>query len=106
MNPNGRVSVCGWVGADSYNTNRKLFEADKFTTDAAAHNLEYVKFFLVGAYYSQMEEQQKKTAEWLLDGSVVARDDVRDGLENAAGYFIGMLKGENFGKATIRIKQE
>jgi NADPH-dependent curcumin reductase CurA len=42
-----------------------------------------------------MAEQQKKTAEWILDGSFKVVDDVRDGLENAAAYFIGMLKGES-----------
>ncbi len=40
-----------------------------------------------------MAEQQEKTSKWILDGSFKVVDDVRDGLENAAAYFIGMLKG-------------
>ena len=45
--------MCGWISADSYNTNQQLFAADKFEKDAADHDLEYVKFFLVGKYYGE-----------------------------------------------------
>jgi NADPH-dependent curcumin reductase len=34
------------------------------------------------------------------------REDVVDGLENAPAAFLGMLRGENFGKLLIRVAAE
>jgi NADPH-dependent curcumin reductase CurA len=36
---------------------------------------------------------------WLAEGTIVYREAVVDGLENAPAAFIGMLRGDNFGKA-------
>ena len=41
--------------------------------------------------------------KWLADGEMVYQQDVSDGLENAIEGFIGMLKGENFGKAIVKV---
>jgi len=40
---------------------------------------------------------------WVLDGSLVYREDVVDGLEAAPGALIGILGGRNFGKLLVRI---
>jgi NADPH-dependent curcumin reductase CurA len=40
---------------------------------------------------------------WVDDGSIVYREHVVDGLENAPETFIGMLEGRNFGKAVIKV---
>jgi NADPH-dependent curcumin reductase CurA len=48
----------------------------------------------------------KTVSEGLSDGSIVHREDITDGLENAPQAFIGMLRGENFGKALVRLTQE
>ena len=40
---------------------------------------------------------------WIAEGKIVYREDVVDGLENAPSAFIGMLRGENFGKRVIRV---
>ena len=36
-------------------------------------------------------------------GKIKVRETFYDGFENMAAGFIGMLKGENFGKAIIRV---
>ncbi len=41
--------------------------------------------------------------EWSEAGLIHYREDVTDGLENAPVTFIGMLRGENFGKTLIRV---
>ncbi|HTR25605.1 MAG TPA: NADP-dependent oxidoreductase [Terriglobales bacterium] len=40
---------------------------------------------------------------WLAEGRIRYREDIVDGLENAPQAFIGMLKGQNFGKLIIRV---
>lgn len=43
---------------------------------------------------------------WLRDGRIKHREDITDGLENAARELIGLLKGENFGKKLIRVSPD
>lgn len=42
---------------------------------------------------------------WVREGRVKYREDVVDGLEYAPGAFIGMLKGQNFGKLLIKVAE-
>ncbi|MCJ1332519.1 hypothetical protein MMC10_009212 [Thelotrema lepadinum] len=49
------------------------------------------------------DEHQKNITKWLLDGSFKALEDVTAGLDKAPEAFLAMLKGENFGKAVIKI---
>ncbi|MGO1550270.1 MAG: NADP-dependent oxidoreductase [Nesterenkonia sp.] len=41
--------------------------------------------------------------QWVASGDVVYTEDITEGLERAPEAFIGMLRGENFGKTIIRI---
>ena len=49
------------------------------------------------------KEHQEKLQKWIHDGSFKAQFSVTHGIDNAAQGFIGMLKGENFGKAVLEI---
>ncbi|MBR0673216.1 NADP-dependent oxidoreductase [Neoroseomonas soli] len=40
---------------------------------------------------------------WIAAGRLRWREDVVDGLRNAPGAFIGLLKGDNFGKLVVRV---
>lgn len=63
--------------------------------------------FLVGqpefgaAYF---KEHQETVQKWLADGSFKAKLHVTEGIDNAAEGFVGMLQGDNFGKAILKIK--
>ena len=43
--------------------------------------------------------------KWIHQGSFKAQMSVTDGMDNAATGFVGMLKGENFGKAVLKIAE-
>ena len=43
--------------------------------------------------------------QWLKEGKINYLDDVTDGLENAPKAFIGMLHGENVGKAAVKVAE-
>ena len=63
--------------------------------------------FLVGgkdfgpAYFNEHQENVQK---WLRDGEITAKLSVTEGIENAAEGLIGIFKGENFGKAVLKVK--
>jgi len=40
------------------------------------------------------------------EGKLKYREDIVDGLENAPRSFIGLLRGENFGKLQVRVGAE
>jgi NADPH-dependent curcumin reductase CurA len=51
------------------------------------------------------EEHQKNMQKWLKDGSITAKLSVTEGIDNAAEGLVGMLKGENFGTAVLRVAE-
>ncbi|KAL8874106.1 MAG: hypothetical protein Q9174_000510 [Haloplaca sp. 1 TL-2023] len=50
-------------------------------------------------------EHQENVAKWIHDGSFKVQQSVTEGIENAIGGLLGMLKGENFGKAVLTIRE-
>ena len=54
-----------------------------------------------GAYDAEHQETVQK---WLADGSFRAKLHVTEGMDKAAEGFVDMLKGNNFGKAVLKIK--
>jgi NADPH-dependent curcumin reductase CurA len=49
------------------------------------------------------EEHQKNMQNWIKDGEIKVQMTVTDGIDCAAEGLVGMLKGENFGKAVLKI---
>ena len=49
------------------------------------------------------DEAAKRLGAWVADGSIRYREHVVEGLENAPRAFIGMLRGENRGKAMVKV---
>jgi len=49
------------------------------------------------------EEHQKNLQRWIKDGEITVQMSVTDGIDNSAEGLVGMLKGDNFGKAVLKI---
>jgi NADPH-dependent curcumin reductase CurA len=49
------------------------------------------------------KEHQEKLQKWIHDGSFKAVQSVTKGIDSAVEGFLGMLKGDNFGKAVLEI---
>ena len=50
-------------------------------------------------------DHQENMQKWISDGSFIAKQSVTQGIDNAVGGLLGMLKGENFGKAVLTIAE-
>jgi NADPH-dependent curcumin reductase CurA len=48
----------------------------------------------------------REMTDWILDGRLRYREDIDIGLERAPGAFIGLFKGENFGRKLIRLGED
>lgn len=49
-------------------------------------------------------DHQKNVAKWISEGTFKAQQSVTVGIDNAIKGLLGMLKGENFGKAVLTIE--
>jgi NADPH-dependent curcumin reductase CurA len=52
---------------------------------------------------SYAKEHIENVTKWIQDGSLKTKESVTVSMNNAATGFVGMLKGENFGKAVLEI---
>jgi NADPH-dependent curcumin reductase CurA len=59
--------------------------------------------FLILDHRARFGDFLRDVSAWLREGRIKYREDIVDGLENAAEAFIGMLEGRNFGKLIVRV---
>jgi NADPH-dependent curcumin reductase CurA len=98
LNPFARVAMCGMVS--QYNEH----------TMPPGPNLGFVvgKRVLIQGFI--VSDRPERLTEWraiaepqVANGSLIYREDVIDGLENAPDALSGILSGQNFGKLLVRV---
>lgn len=99
MNDFGRVSVCGSIS--SYND----ANTPVATMIQPALNVKQIRVegFIVGRWADHWSEAFAELTKWINNGDLKAREQVTEGFENIYDAFVGMLKGENVGKAVVKI---
>ena len=103
LNPFARVPVCGLIA--HYNATELPPGPNKLPLlmRAVLSNRLTLRGFIVGDFADQQAEFLREMGGWVREGRVRYREDVVDGLENAPRAFIGLLRGENFGKLVVRV---
>lgn len=98
----GKVIVCGQIsqynlpGQESGPRNLWQFLRKQATIEG----------FNVGRYADRAEIARKRLTSLVQQGMLKYKEDVIEGLENAPAAFIGLMKGENFGKLLIRVSKD
>ena len=62
--------------------------------------------FIVSDFAAKFEPARRILGKLVTEGRLKYREDIVDGLENAPRAFIGLLRGENFGKLQIRVSAD
>jgi NADPH-dependent curcumin reductase CurA len=62
-----------------------------------------VEGFLVGDHTDLRPQFAETVAGWLRSGDLVARETVREGLDQAVPAFLDLLRGGNTGKMIVRL---
>lgn len=52
------------------------------------------------------KEHQENVMKWLANGEFKVQEHITEGIDKAAEGLVGMLKGENFGKAVVKINHD
>ncbi|MCP5265557.1 MAG: NADP-dependent oxidoreductase [Burkholderiaceae bacterium] len=97
-----RIPLCGQVSgynADGVETGPRL------TMQMVGKRVTQ-RGFIVSDFAPRFEPARRIMGELVRSGRLRFREDVVDGIENAPGAFIGLLRGENFGKLLVRLGPE
>jgi NADPH-dependent curcumin reductase CurA len=99
MNKFGRIVMCGMIS---------MYNATEPVPGPA--NLAYVigkqltmQGFIVSDHFDKLMQFYADMANWIAAGQVKWKETIVNGLENAPQAFIGLFKGENFGKMVVKV---
>ncbi|KAE9988738.1 hypothetical protein EG327_003218 [Venturia inaequalis] len=99
----GRIIACGMIS--QYNLKPEESYAIRNVMAIVAKRIKMQGFIVgdanMGPKYTK--EHQEKLQAWIADGSFKALQSVTKGIDNGVDGFLGMLRGDNFGKAVLEI---
>ncbi len=103
LNDFARIPVCGLIA--HYNDTQvppgpdRLPQLMRMTLTKRLR----IQGFIVWDFREQLPDFLRDVGAWLREGKIKYREDIVEGLEKAPEAFIGLLKGENFGKLIVKI---
>ncbi|MBW2410847.1 MAG: NADP-dependent oxidoreductase [Deltaproteobacteria bacterium] len=99
MNPFGRLVMCGMIS--NYNATEPVPGPPNL-----GHTISKkltMQGFIVGDHMRRLPDFHADMATWVADGKIKWRETVLEGIENAPAAFIGLFKGQNFGKMLVKL---
>jgi len=104
LNTGARVPLCGLIS--QYNATSLPDGPDRLSLLMGTLLVKRIKmqgFIIFDDYGHRYPEFAKDMEQWLAQGKIQYREQIIDGLEKMTSAFIGLLKGENFGKVVIKV---
>jgi len=98
LNPFARIPLCGLVS--QYNETRP-YGVKHF--GALLVNRVKLEGFIVSERMPRWPEALGALGGWVAEGRIKYRESVAEGIRSAPRAFLGMLKGENFGKQVVKL---
>jgi leukotriene B4 12-hydroxydehydrogenase/15-oxo-prostaglandin 13-reductase len=98
MNAFSRIAVCGLIS--QYNATEPYGVK---TFQSVLTNRIKVQGFIVSDRMELWAKALPELIGWVAAGKIKYRESVAEGIENAPAAFIGLLKGENFGKQLVKL---
>ena len=98
INRDARIPICGLIS--EYNATEPPRGPN---IRPILINRATMRGFIVSDHADRAPEFLRETMGWVQAGRLRYREDIVEGLENAPRAFIGLLRGENFGKRLIRV---
>ena len=95
----GRIALCGMIA--QYN-NRAAEPGPSNLINMIGRGV-MAQGFIVSNYMHLAPQFAAEVAPLLAQGKIKFRESVYEGLEKAPDAFLGLFKGENFGKAVVRV---
>jgi NADPH-dependent curcumin reductase CurA len=97
MNAHGRIALCGLIAA---------YDRDPISLKNPGWFLVSrlkLQGFIVSEHMQDWPQALKELGAGVAGGRIRYRETVTQGLENAPAAFLGLLKGQNFGKQLVKL---
>lgn len=107
LNTGARIPVCGLIS--QYNATSLPEGPDRLGLlmgTVLTKRMTVKGFIIFDDYGHRYDEFVKDMGPWVRQGKVRYREQIVGGLENAPQAFIGLLRGENFGKLVVRVGED
>lgn len=104
LNSSARIPLCGLIS--QYNATELPSGPDRLSLLMGTLLIKRIKmqgFIVFDDYGHRYNEFSEQMAKWLIAGDIKYKEQVVEGLENSVNAFIGLLKGDNFGKLVVRV---
>ncbi len=99
MRPFGRIAACGMI--EQYNaTEPPPGPPNMIMTVGLSLK---IQGFIVSNHYDLLPKFFEDMGKWIKEGKMKWKETIYDGIEKAPSAFIGLFKGENMGKALVRV---
>src|SRR5215207_7286555 len=95
----GRIVLCGMIS--QYNSSSPYPGPSNLML--AITNRLKLQGFIVRDHYNTINEFHAVMSKWVGEGKIKWKETVSEGIENAPKAFLGLFKGENFGKMLVKI---
>ncbi|XP_035282182.1 prostaglandin reductase 1-like [Anguilla anguilla] len=95
----GRIAVCGSISL--YNDSTP--QTGPFVQQHMVFKQLKMEGFIVGRWEHKSAESLPRLISWMKEGKLKCQEHITTGFENMPAAFMGMLKGDNIGKAIIKI---
>jgi hypothetical protein len=59
--------------------------------------------YIISDHFDRFADFYPRAQEWVRDGRLRYRETVIEGIENAPGAFVGLMRGENIGKMLVKV---
>jgi NADPH-dependent curcumin reductase CurA len=100
LNVGARIVICGQVSQYNAVAPEPTFHPSLLVVFRAR-----MEGFLVTDYAPRFDDAAARLGRWVAEGKIRWREHVTEGLENTPRAFIGMLNGENRGKALVKVAE-
>ncbi|TGE25223.1 NADP-dependent oxidoreductase [Hymenobacter aquaticus] len=99
LNKHARIALCGQIS--SYNDTETPVgprpETKLLKTSARLQG------FIVGDYFSRWPEGVQQLTEWYSQGKLQTEETITEGFDQIPAAFLGLFKGDNTGKAIVKV---
>jgi hypothetical protein len=99
LHTHGRVAMCGAISG--YNATDPA-PGPRNLALAVGKRLT-LRGYIILDHFDRMADFAREVGAWVGEGKVTWRETVVEGLDNAPGAFIGLLRGENTGKMLVKL---
>lgn len=103
LNPFARIPVCGLIAQYNAFEQEKGGQAMSFLMRNVLTKRLTIRGFIVSDFAPRYNDFITDMTKWFGEGKIKHRETVDEGLANAPKAFMGLLRGENFGKQLVRI---